>query len=354
MMRATSSALILVVEYEEALRHDTIEELREAGYRTLAATDGQAALKLLIDTPPDLLLCDITMPGLDGYAVLRWLRAERPELSATPFVFLTALSDPCEVIEGKLQGADDYLVKPIDYDLMLATIAARLRQVDRIRSRHEGEMETLRHALARLFGGGVSGGVKAALDLISLGVVLLDGRGRPVHINRAVHEMSADPDFIQTGPDVLSSPNPLCDRELQRALRETLDTAKAGNETVVGVMLHRPHDARSVPVLFCSLAVAGGAPPDQPHVALFLSAPDHRKRVPETLLMDLFGLTPTEARVAGALAHSTRATDVAAEFGVSQTTISFHMRNLFQKTGTNRQADLIALILAGPMMIQSE
>lgn len=354
MMRAANSALILVVEDEEALRRDIIEELREAGYRTLAAKDGQVALKLLIDTPPDLLLCDITMPGLDGYEVLRWLRAERPELSATPFVFLTALSDPCDVIEGKLQGADDYLIKPIDYDLMLATIAARLRQVNRIRGHHEDEMKTLRQALSGLSGDAVSGGVEAALDLISLGVVLLDGRGKPVHINRAAYDLSADPDFIQTGGDVLSSPDPLSDRELRRALHETLDTAKAGSETVVGVMLHRSQDARSIPVLFCSLAMAHGAPLDQPHVALFLSAPDHRKRVPETLLMGLFGLTPTEARVAGALAHSTRAADVAAELGVSQTTISFHMRNLFQKTGTNRQADLIALILAGPMMIQSE
>lgn len=354
MMRAASSALILVIEDEEALRRDLIEELQEAGYRTLAARDGQVAMDLLARTAPDLLLCDISMPGLDGYEVLRWMRNERPELSATPFVFLTALSDPREVIDGKRQGADDYLVKPIDYDLMLATVAARLRQVDRMRSRHEGEMETLRQALTGLSGDGVSGGAEAALDLISLGVVLLDGRGKPVHINRAAHKMGTDPDFIQTGPDALSSPDPLSDRKLQRALREALNTAKAGNETVVGVMLHRPQDARYIPVLICSLAVERDTSPDQSHVALFLSAPDRRKRVPGTLLMDLFGLTPTEARVAGALAHSTRAADVAAELGVSQTTISFHMRNLFQKTGTNRQADLIALILAGPMMIQSE
>lgn len=110
----------------------------------------------------------------------------------------------------------------------------------------------------------------------------------------------------------------------------------------------------SIPALFCSLALTGNIPPDQPHIALFLSAPGRRSRVPETLLMDLFGLTPTEARVAGALACSTRTTNIATELGVSQTTIAFHMRNLFQKTGTNRQADLVALILAGPMMIRSE
>lgn len=350
MIDGADPALILVVEDEETLRRDIVEELQEAGYRTLAAKDGQTALDILATTTPDLLLCDITMPDLDGYEVLKWLRAERPELNTAPFVFLTALSDPREIVEGKRQGADDYLVKPVDYDLMLATVAARLRQVDRIRSRHDAEIAMLRHALTGLSGGGA----EAALDLISLGVVLLNGRGKPVHINRAAHRMGTDPDFIQTGPDAIRSPDPLSDRELQRALTETLTTARAGGEKVVGVMLHRIQDAKSILVLVCSLALDKNAPSDQPHVALFLCAPDHRKPVPETLLMDLFGLTPTEARVAGALAQSTRAADVAAALGVSQTTISFHMRNLFQKTGTNRQADLIALILAGPMMIQSD
>src|SRR5690606_6808851 len=116
MTREVDSPLILVVEDEQALRCDIVEELQEAGYRTLAAKDGEEALHLLAETTPDLLLCDITMPGLDGYDVLRRFRAQRPDLSATPFVFLTALSEPREVIEGKLQGADDYLVKPVDYD----------------------------------------------------------------------------------------------------------------------------------------------------------------------------------------------------------------------------------------------
>lgn len=350
MTRATDSALILVVEDEAALRGDIVEELQEAGYRTEAAKDGEEALSLLADTTPDLLLCDITMPGLDGYDVLRTLRGQRPELNTTPFVFLTALSEPREVVEGKLQGADDYLVKPVDYDLMLATVAARLRQVDRIRSRHVNEITILRHALTGLSGGGA----EAALDLIALGVVLLDGHGKPIHINRAAHEMTADADFIHTGTDCIRSPDPLSDRALQRAISRTLAASAAGSEKVVGVMLQRTQDAISVSMLACALSQEKNAPPARPHVALFLSVPDRRKHVPEALLADLFGLTPTEARVAGALARSTRASDVATELGVSQTTISFHMRNLFQKTGTNRQADLIALILAGPMMIQSE
>ena len=70
--------------------------------------------------------------------------------------------------------------------------------------------------------------------------------------------------------------------------------------------------------------------------------------------MELFGLTPTEARVARALVDGDPLVDIASRLDVSQTTIAFHMRNLFQKTGTNRQADLVALILGGSMMIKPE
>jgi DNA-binding response OmpR family regulator/DNA-binding CsgD family transcriptional regulator len=358
-MNATNPALILVVEDEDALRHDIVEELQEAGYRAVAAADGTQALELLAVITPDLLLCDISMPGLDGYGLLRTLRQQRPELATTPFVFLTALAEPREVVEGKLLGADDYLVKPVDYDLMLATIAARLRQVERICSRHDDEMTMLRDAIGGLSGGGA----EQALDLITLGIVLLDEQGRLVHANRAAQEMIADGDFIHASTNGgVRSLEPLSDRALQDAIGETLEAARAGEEKVVGVMLQRAEDACSVSALICVLAKSempssghpfGRHASGHPGVALFLSASGRRRRVPETLLMKLFGLTPTEARVAGALANSARATDVAEELGVSQTTIAFHMRNLFQKTGTNRQADLIALILAGPMMIQS-
>src|SRR5699024_9888272 len=79
-----------------------------------------------------LILCDISMPGLDGFGLLEAVQAKGPEYADIPFVFLSAFSDPREIIEGKRLGADDYLVKPIDYDLLLATVHARLRQVERI------------------------------------------------------------------------------------------------------------------------------------------------------------------------------------------------------------------------------
>ncbi|QYX56448.1 response regulator [Roseovarius sp. SCSIO 43702] len=341
--------LILVVEDEAALRGDIVEELQEAGYRTAAAPDGHAALALLADVAPDLVLCDITMPGLDGYGLLATLRERHPDLAEVPFVFLTALSDPRDVVEGKLMGADDYLVKPVDYDLMLATIAARLRQVARIRQSHGGEVARLRDALSGLSGGGA----ERALDLVALGIVLLDGRGRVLHANRAARAMAGAGDFITLHGGRIGAAETACDHGLRQAMEDAREAAQTGADRVIGTVLENADDARTVSALVCALPHDPAYPSAEHRVAVFLSPPARERRVSEPLLMDLFGLTPTETRVAAALAAGARPATIAEELGVSQTTIAFHMRNLFEKTGTNRQIDLVALILAGPMMIDT-
>lgn len=203
--------VILCIEDEAQLRHDIRDELIEAGYQVVEAGDGSEALAILENQRPDLVLCDISMPGLDGYGVLDALRRNEQEHAEIPFLFLSALGDPRHIVDGKRLGADDYLVKPIDYDLLLATIEARLRQIGRIRS------------------------------------------ARRPH-----------------------SPQPACD---------------------AGTL------ARS------------------------------------------YGLTPAEIRISRALTEGSNLTQIATDLGVSRSTVAFHMRNIFQKTGTGRQAELVALLL---------
>lgn len=125
---------ILCVEDEPDLLSDIEEELQEAGYRVLAARNGLQALDYLKKQPVDLVLCDISMPGMDGFEVLRRVRKQSLVQADIPFVFLSAANRSQDIVTGKRLGADDYLVKPIDYDVLLATVDARLRQVQRMRS----------------------------------------------------------------------------------------------------------------------------------------------------------------------------------------------------------------------------
>src|SRR5690606_3954180 len=104
---------ILCVEDEHRLRQDIVDELVIAGYDAMAAADGREALTLLDAQRPDLILCDISMPRLDGFGFLETIRQTRPDLDDVPVVFLTALGGRDHVINGRRAGADDYLVKPI-------------------------------------------------------------------------------------------------------------------------------------------------------------------------------------------------------------------------------------------------
>lgn len=138
---------ILCVEDEPALRRVLVEELALAGYETMEATNGMDGLSSILEYRPDLVLCDITMPKMNGHDLLRNLRIGHPEYADLPFVFLSALADKADVIEGRKLGADDYLTKPVDLDILLSTVESRLTQVQRMRELKQSEMDALRNQI---------------------------------------------------------------------------------------------------------------------------------------------------------------------------------------------------------------
>lgn len=118
---------ILIIEDETLARDNLAMILNMEGYRSLTAADGREGVALALAEPPDLIVCDITMPGLDGYAVLQAVRDHAPT-AATPFIFLTAKSDRRDLRSGMNLGADDYLTKPASASEVLAAIAARFER----------------------------------------------------------------------------------------------------------------------------------------------------------------------------------------------------------------------------------
>jgi two-component system response regulator MprA len=118
------SARILVIEDDEAILKFLRRGLAYEGYTVDTAHDGQAGLLLARDTPPDLVILDLMLPGIDGLEVCRRLRAGGP----VPIIILTAKDTVNDRIVGLDMGADDYLVKPFDLDELLARIRALLRR----------------------------------------------------------------------------------------------------------------------------------------------------------------------------------------------------------------------------------
>jgi len=111
-------ATVLYVEDELDLRADLAEELRDAGYETLEAANGQQGLDAILRFRPDLVICDVTMPGMNGIEMFHILRREHPSFDKTRFVFLSALEDVSSQIEDGLR-VDGYLTKPVDFHAVL-------------------------------------------------------------------------------------------------------------------------------------------------------------------------------------------------------------------------------------------
>lgn len=140
MMPPDPAATLLCIEDEEALLEEMAEELRSAGYRVLTASDSHAAEVILGRERPDVVLCDVMLPGRSGFEMLRALRKSGLVTGAMPFLFLTALSDRASHLEGLRAGATDYITKPIDLDQLHLKIENLLAYSRSLRAQAEGHL----------------------------------------------------------------------------------------------------------------------------------------------------------------------------------------------------------------------
>ena len=122
---------ILCIEDDSETAALIAEELTDRGYEVSVAYNGRDGLNAIIRAAPDLVLADVSMPVMSGFDLLERLTALEPRFASVPFVFLTALADHDNELKGWQLGADDYLTKPVDFDVLAAVIASRLRRVAR-------------------------------------------------------------------------------------------------------------------------------------------------------------------------------------------------------------------------------
>ena len=121
------SKKVLIIEDNNDIRENVIEILELAGYSVSSASNGKEGVEQAFKDTPDIILCDIMMPELDGYGVL-YLLSKRPETIAIPFIFLTAKAEHFDRRKGMEMGADDYLTKPFDDMELLNAIESRLKK----------------------------------------------------------------------------------------------------------------------------------------------------------------------------------------------------------------------------------
>jgi CheY-like chemotaxis protein len=123
--RAAGPARILVIEDDEDIRENLIEMLEAEGFEATSARTGDEGVAAFRASPPDLVICDVALPGLDGHQVVRALRAD-PATRTTAFVFLSGRAERSDIRAGMNQGADDYLTKPFSRVELLEAVRTRL------------------------------------------------------------------------------------------------------------------------------------------------------------------------------------------------------------------------------------
>ncbi len=140
---------VLVIEDEDFLIEEILTTLQFEGFETFEARNGRQGVALARQHLPDVVVCDIMMPEMDGYAVLEALRSDT-RTASIPFIFLTARSSKTDVRIGMGLGADDYLTKPFTRAELLEAIQARIKRLDAIQAAEKARLEEAQQHLARL------------------------------------------------------------------------------------------------------------------------------------------------------------------------------------------------------------
>lgn len=145
---------LLLIEDNKEIRENTAEILELAGYNVRSAENGKLGVEQALKERPDLIICDIMMPVLDGYGVLHLLN-KNPELTGIPFIFLTAKSERGDFRKGMEMGADDYITKPFSDIELLSAIESRLKKTSLFKKDYEANATGMQQMLSEFKGNDV-------------------------------------------------------------------------------------------------------------------------------------------------------------------------------------------------------
>ena len=134
---------VLCAEDEQDIRENMAEILRDEGFEVFEAENGKKGFEVFLKENPDIVISDIMMPEVDGYGLLNLIReSKNTRNNSVPFIFLSALGQKDNVIKGVELSANDYLVKPVDFDLMIAKIKEKTANATRVQ---EAQKQTIKN-----------------------------------------------------------------------------------------------------------------------------------------------------------------------------------------------------------------
>lgn len=309
---ATGPVVLIVDDVPDNLSvlSDTLDE---AGFTVLVATDGERALAQVRLVPPDIVLLDAVMPGLDGFETCRRLKACE-DTEDIPVVFMTGLAEPEHVIRGLQAGGVDYVTKPLDPDIVVARVRAHLRTAQRIQQ------------------------ARAALDGTALAIVVVEARdGGAVSASATARALAAryfGSSGDGAGTTAVAAPTVAGSDALpDRLLAWARAPRSGGDADGEAMVIERPHG--SLVVRLVGRHVSGNL-----IVHLTERAPDPAD-APNAGRR--YALTQREMEVLSWVGKGKTNRDVADILGISPRTVNKHLENVFEKLGVETRAAAAAI-----------
>ena len=317
-------------------------ELWRKPWDMTVASNPETALDHCRDTRIDLAVLDLGMPGLNGIDLAKAIHDVSPR---TICIMLTGAADLRVAMEAVNDaGIFRFYTKPCDMDALARGIEDGLATISHASARSgEQDSDTIETAVARV-----------TLDRLPIGLIVLDGDGKVIFTNAPGGTLLAERDGILLSSDgTCRAATPGATKTLHNCIHNALNP---GGHSVIesGVALIRPSMRRPLSVLATPLDdgdMPGGA---TARVALFVTDPERQLRPSRAVLQKLFQFTDSEAKVVQGLVQGKSLDDVALECSITVSTARTYLKQAFAKSCTNRQADLVRLVLTSPAVMKAD
>jgi two-component system sensor histidine kinase/response regulator len=179
---------VLVIDDVDDVRQAVVKTLQHFGFVTREARNGRAGIQMALEDVPDLIICDVRMPEMDGFRTLNAIR-DIPAIANIPFIFLTAAMDQSDVRRGMLSGADDYLTKPFTPEELFEAVATRLARQTELKCEFFKHAEKMRKGVDHLFAREITGPLEGILGLTA--DMLRDaGQARPEKMAESARQIN--------------------------------------------------------------------------------------------------------------------------------------------------------------------
>lgn len=314
--------------------------LRRNGFEVVEARNAEEAMEVMNQGPFAVLVTDLWMPGINGDELGRWAKERFPNLEV---IIVTAEGTVDTASKAVRFGASDYLAKPLEMKTMVESISRAMEKY-REKTNSSGQLQALQ---AR------SGFMSDIMDRLPQGVILVNVHCKVLQTNRTAEDILCDRDGLVKDRGGRLTASHSDDTMVLRGLVQKASANDQASPTGGAMTIVRPSGGPSLSLMVTPLdPKMDTGELDEPVVSVFVTDPGHQ--APKVgMLCKLYGMTPAEARLATHLAGGGSLDQASAAWGVKVSTVRTHLKRIFAKTETSRQADLVRLLLSGPAMLSA-